>query len=285
MRVIYADILFLLNFAVNYLLLLATAKISAVYASRLKIAFAALLGAAYALAAVLVAQTLLQSVWFKIGAALLMLLTCFGRERGLLRISLIFFAVSAAFGGVVLAASLAGGGSAEEALTPVSLKVLIISFAISYAVLTLVFKRLGRRRGGGVVHTLIEYSGRRTEINALVDTGNSLTDPMSGKSVIVAETSAVLRLFDSKAAEILLSDNENASHMIEKLSEYGLMFRLLPFSSVGTKRGMLIAFKPDRIIIDGRDKTGTLVALSPTRLSEGGIYSAIVGSGLLEAKA
>ncbi len=285
LRVIYADILFLLNFAVNYLLLLATAKISAAYVSRVKISLGALLGAAYALAAVLMAQTVMQSIWFKIGAALIMLLTCFGRERGLLRITLIFFAVSAAFGGVVLAASLAGGGGVMDALVPVSLKVLLLSFAVSYALLTLVFRKLGRRREGGFAHTVIEYSGRRTEINALVDTGNSLTDPLSGKPVIIAETKAVLGLFDAKAAGILLSDEENVSHMLEKLSECGLMFRLLPFSSVGTKRGMLIAFRPDKIIVNGRDKTGTLVALSSTRLSEGGIYSAIVGSGLVEAKA
>ncbi len=285
MRVVYADLLFIINFAVNYLLLLATAKISSVYVKRLKIAMGAFVGGAYSVAAVLFAQSIMQSLAFKIGAALLMLLICFGREKGLLRITLIFFAVSAAFGGVVLAVSLAGGGGSADAIAPVSLGVLVPSVAASYAVLTLVFKRLGRRRAAGYAYIVIELAGRRTEVNSLVDTGNSLTDPISGKTVIIAERSAVLELFDAKTAEILREKGENPTEAIERLSELGLMFRLLPYSAVGLERGMLLAFKPDKVIINGKDKSGTLVAISPTRLSEGGIYSAIVGSQEVEVKA
>lgn len=285
MRVIYVDTLFFLNFAVNYLLLLATAKITAVYVRRLKIALAAFLGGAYAVAAVLVAQSLLQSLGFKLGAALLMLLTCFGKERGLLRITLIFFAVSAAFGGIVLAVSLMGGGSASEALVPVSMEILIPSFAVSYAVIALIFKKLGRRRDGGFVHIVIEHRGRKTEINSLVDTGNTLTDPMNGNTVIVAEKNAIIPLFDKKVAEILDSELDNAPQMLEMLSDSGTLFRLIPFRTVGVESGMLLAFRPDSVTINGREKTGMLVAVSRTRLSEGGIYSAVVGSQVLEVKA
>lgn len=285
MHVVYADILFLINFAVNYLLLLATAKISAVYVGRIKIALGALIGGAYSIAALLIAQSLLQNMAFKIGAALLMLLVCFGRERGLLRITIIFFAVSAAFGGIVFAVSLAGGGGSADVIAPVSLGVLVPSVAVSYAVLTLVFKRLGRRRAAGYASIVIEHGGRKTEVNSLVDTGNSLTDPISGKTVIIAERGAILSLFDSKITDILIEKAENPAEIIEKLSQYGLMFRLLPYSAVGLERGMLLAFKPDKVIINGKDKSGTLVAISPTRLSEGGIYSAIVGSQEVEVKA
>lgn len=284
-HVVYADLLFLINFAVNYLLLLATAKISAVYVKRFKIALGALIGGVYSIAAVLIAQSLLQNIAFKIGAALLMLLVCFGREKGLLRITLIFFAVSAAFGGIVLAVSLAGGGAASDALGPVSLEILIPSIAFSYAVLTLVFKKLGRRRSGGFANVVIEHAGRRTEINSLVDTGNSLTDPISGKTVIIAEKGSVLSLFDPDIAEILRDKAGCPSEILERLSERGLMFRLLPYSAVGLERGMLLGFKPDKVIINGKDKSGTLVAISPTRLSEGGVYSAIVGSQEVEVKA
>ncbi len=283
MRVIYADTLFLINFAVNYMILLATAKISATYVKRLKIVFGALLGSAYALAAVLVAQTLMQSLGFKLGAAMLMLLVCFGRKPGLLRITLIFFSISAAFGGIVLAVSLIGGASAYEALVPVSLKILIPSFALAYAVITLLFKRLGRRRPGGFVHTVIKNGDRKIEINSLVDTGNSLTDPLSGNGIIVAETEAVAPLFDGKIADVLRK-GANAAQTLESLEGSGYLFRLIPYTSVGVSRGMLLAFKPEAVIINGKDKTGMLVAISPTRLSEGGIYSAIIGSQALEVR-
>lgn len=283
MRVIYADTLFLINFAVNYMVLLATAKISATYVKRLKIILGALLGSAYALAAVLVAQTLMQSLGFKLGAAMLMLLICFGKKPGLLRITLIFFSISAAFGGIVLAVSLIGGGSASEAIVPVSLKVLVPSFALSYAVITLLFKRLGKRRPGGFVHIVIKNDDRKIEMNSLVDTGNTLTDPLSGTGIIVAESEAVAQLFDKKVAE-LLRKGQSAAQTLESLEGSGQPFRLIPYSSVGVSRGMLLAFKPGEIYINGKDKTGMLLAISPTRLSEGGIYSAIIGSQALEVR-
>ncbi len=265
------------------MVLLATAKISATYVKRLKIILGALLGSAYALAAVLVAQTLMQSLGFKLGAAMLMLLICFGKKPGLLRITLIFFSISAAFGGIVLAVSLIGGGSASEAIVPVSLKVLVPSFALSYAVITLLFKRLGKRRPGGFVHIVIKNDDRKIEMNSLVDTGNTLTDPLSGTGIIVAESEAVAQLFDKKVAE-LLRKGQSAAQTLESLEGSGQPFRLIPYSSVGVSRGMLLAFKPGEIYINGKDKTGMLLAISPTRLSEGGIYSAIIGSQALEVR-
>jgi len=285
LRVIYADTLFVLNLAVNYLLLLATAKISAAYISRLRLLLGAALGGAYAVASVLIAQSLTQSIWFKIGAAILMLLVCFGRERGLLRIALIFFAVSAAFGGIVLAVSLIGGGDAHEAIVPVSLKVLIPSFGASYAVAVLVFKKLGRRRAGGFVHIVIKNAGRKTELNSLIDTGNSLTDPISGGKVIVAEINAIAPLFEPKVADIMRLESKNPTKMLERLSDCDTAFRLIPYSAVGLERGLLPAFKPESITVNGREKTGMLVAVSPTRLSEGGIYSAIIGGEIMEVRA
>ena len=282
MRVIYADILFMLNLAVNYLILLATAKISAVCIRRLKLLLGAALGGVYAVAAALIAQSLTQSIWIKIGAAVLMLLVCFGRERGLLRITLIFFAVSAAFGGIVLAVSLIGGGGAQEAIVPVSLKVLLPSFAASYAVTALVFKKLGRRRAGGFVNIVIKNAGRKSEINTLIDTGNSLTDPISGGKVLIAEVDALAPLFKPEVVDILRSKSKNPAQMLEELSGCEIAFRLIPYSAVGLERGLLLAFKPESITVNGRNASGMLVAVSPNRLSEGGIYSAIVGEEIME---
>lgn len=285
MRVIYADVLFVLNLAVNYLILLATAKISAVYINRVKILLGAALGGAYAVAAVLIAQSLTQSIWFKIGAAVIMLLVCFGRERGLLRIALIFFAVSAAFGGIVLAVSLIGGGGAREALVPVSLKVLLPSFAAAYAVTALIFKKLGRRRAGGFAQIVIKNAGRKTELNSLIDTGNSLIDPISGGKVLIAEAGALAPLFERRAAEIICSGSKNPTQMLENLSGCDTAFRLIPYSAVGLERGLLLAFKPESVTVNGKNAAGLLVAVSPTRLSEGGVYSAIVGEEILEVRA
>ena len=58
----------------------------------------------------------------------------------------------------------------------------------------------------------------------------------------------------------------------------GTRFRLIPYSAVGVTGGMLLAFRPDEIVVDGRNKTGMLLALSPNSVSDGGAYTALLGA-------
>jgi len=53
-------------------------------------------------------------------------------------------------------------------------------------------------------------------------------------------------------------------------------FRLLPYSAVGIENSMLLALRAD-VKIDGETAPKTLVALSPTKVSDGGAYSALMG--------
>ena len=54
-------------------------------------------------------------------------------------------------------------------------------------------------------------------------------------------------------------------------------FRLLPYRSVGVDRGLLLALRVDRAVFDGVERGPLLVALSPTPVSDGGGYRALVG--------
>jgi stage II sporulation protein GA (sporulation sigma-E factor processing peptidase) len=53
-------------------------------------------------------------------------------------------------------------------------------------------------------------------------------------------------------------------------------FSLLPYRAVGVERGVLLAVRMDRVIIGEREE-GTLVALSPTPVSDGGGYRVLTG--------
>ena len=55
-------------------------------------------------------------------------------------------------------------------------------------------------------------------------------------------------------------------------------FRLLPYQSVGVECGLLLAVRLDMARVGEREYRGVLAALSPTRLSDGGAYSALVGA-------
>ncbi|MCL2588814.1 MAG: sigma-E processing peptidase SpoIIGA [Oscillospiraceae bacterium] len=282
MRIIYIDTLFLLNLLVNYLLLLATAKIGAVHISRLRIGLGALCGAGYAVAAVLPGLGFLLTAPMRLVSGVLMLLLVFGGKRYLLRLGLIFFAVSAAFGGAIYAISLMSGGAAYDGVhvLPISLKVLIVAFALCYGVMSLVFARLGRDTGTRLVQVEITRRGRSASFIGLVDTGNSLVDPVTGGAVFVVETEAVTTLFTSATLELLQGSlADQPVELLPLLQNSGLY--LLPFTAVGTRGGFLLAFRPDRAVIDGKETPGVAVALSPARVSDGGRYSALINGGVL----
>lgn len=265
MRVIYADTLFLINFAADYLALLAAGKIAAARLRRGRLALSAAAGALWAVLAAATGSPVLCSAPAKIAVGALMAALPFWRGGFPLRETLLFFAFSALLGGA--AAALSGGA--------VSLKALAAAFAGSLALSELALRGLGRRAVGGLVHIELRRAGRSASFTALRDTGNALRDPISGDGVIIAEASAILPLFDGKTGEILLKRGLSAADKAARLASGPARWRVIPYSSVGVEGGLLLAFRPDAAYLDGKKRPGLLVALSPTPLSEGGGYSAI----------
>ena len=99
MTVVYVDTLFVLNSMVDYLLLLAGARLAGEPLHRIRFGAAAALGGLYAVALFLPGLMFLERWPCRIASAVLMLLVAYGGGRRLLRQSLIFFALVCAFGG------------------------------------------------------------------------------------------------------------------------------------------------------------------------------------------
>jgi hypothetical protein len=57
---------------------------------------------------------------------------------------------------------------------------------------------------------------------------------------------------------------------------YEYKFRLIPYKTVNKSFDLLLAFKPEKILIDGALSKNALVALSPARISDGGAYAALI---------
>lgn len=281
MTVVYLDSLFLLNFILDYLLLLATAKAADCPFSRLRLALGALVGAGYAAGCFLWPFLPLPPV--KLCAALLMVLAAFWGERRLLRLCLLFLALSFALGGGVLAISLLGGAglSLENGIpaTGMDLKVLLLSAAGCYVLLTLASRRMGRhvRAAGELADVVLELEGRRVELAALIDTGHTLTDPVNQRPVPVTEAGAIQALLPA-GVRLTPQDLQEPVLGLERLSALWepKRFRLLPYRAVGVECGLLLALRVDRIIVDGREQKGGLVALSPGPVSDGGGYHILV---------
>jgi len=264
METIYLDRLFILNLIIDYLLLLGSARVCGVKLRRRRYFFSALTGAVYAVCSVLPHLDFLRTAFFKLCTGLLMALIAFGKEEKLLRCILIFLSVSVFFGGAVWAISMRGEGMGKSAVyLPVSMPVLALSFGICYAVLSLVFRRTGRSMGRKTHEISISLRGKSLSLTALEDSGNSLYDPISGSAVIIASKSALTPLFED-CAEILM--DAEPTELVSGLSDKASL-RLIPYTAVGTDSGLLAAFRPDELYVDGKKRDDLLIAISPTEIA------------------
>lgn len=284
MSVVYIDALFLLNFVVDYLLLLSAARLAGEKLCRPRLALGAVLGAGYAAVIFLPGMTFLTQPLCRIACAVGMLLCAFGGSRHLLRLSLVFLGVAAAFGGGIFALQLLGGtwiGVHGGVLySPMDLRVLLLSAAICYVLLTAVFHRVARHGGTrrDLLPVVLALGERRVVLTALVDTGNTLTDPATERPVMVAEGARVAPLMPGES----YPTGEELRRPVEALERLSAgegrgRFRLLPYRAVGVECGLLLALRVDGAQVGKEDYGSILVALSPTPLSDGGGYQALVG--------
>ena len=281
MTVIYVDTLFLLNALVDYLLLLGAARLAGERLRRLRFALGAALGGGYAAAIFLPGLGFLQALPCRLAVLALMSVAAYGGSRRLLRQSLLFLALSCALGGGVLAVSLLGGRgmslSGGVVYSAMDIKTVLLSAAGCWGGVTLVFRGLARHTAsaGELTAVCLTLGGRSVELTALRDTGNTLTDPVSGVPVLVAEGVRLLPLLPPGTLE----PRELADPVacLEKLRDGPLAgrARLLPYRAVGVERGLLLALRPDGLWVGG-ERVDMLAALSPTPVSDGGGYGALL---------
>jgi len=268
---VYIDQVFLLNFIIDYLLLLCAAKLAGEPFRRGRLGLGALLGGLYAAGVFLPGWGFLAHPLCKLAVPAGMTLLAFGSSKRLLRVSLVFFGVSAAFGGGVLALQLFLGAPAV-----LDLKTTLLAAAGCYGFLTLIFRRSARHGGGELLPARLELEGRACRLTALADTGNTLTDPATGRAVMVAEGERLRDLFPAGQCPGPEELRDPAAAM-EKRRGDGLRWRLLPYRAVGVPWALLLAVRVDNARIGGEDYGPILVALSPTPVSDGGGYSALIG--------
>lgn len=281
MTVIYIDSVFVLNALTDYLLLLCAARLAGLPLRRKRYALAALAGGAYAAAVFLPGLGFLAQTPVKIAAGVLLGLIAYGGEEKLLRLLLLFFAVSCAMAGCVLGLGLLAGGGVPAVngvfYTNVDVKTLVIGGTAAYAVLSAVF-RAAASHGvrGELLPVRVSIGGRTAELTALRDTGSGLREP-EGRALLVAAPGALDAALPRAAAELLRRKGLAApEELLEPLRAAAPALRphLTPYRAVGAA-GLLLTIRTDWAEINGTRYPGLTAALSPTALGIG--YAALWG--------
>ena len=103
-------------------------------------------------------------------------------------------------------------------------------------------------------------------------------DPATGPPVLVAAADCVQALLPPGIRPSPGDLLDPAGTLARMEEPWRRRFRLLPYRAVGVDRGMLLAVRLDRVLVDGEDRGPMLAALSPTPVSDGGGYRALLGA-------
>ncbi len=262
MRVLYVDSLLFFELVSDFTLLWAAGKLCQAARRKLRLLAAAVLGAAYTLLAVLWPPA--ARLPCKAAALGLMLLTAYGGERRLGRLSLAYLAMCAVYAGAASAVVWTAGKA--------SLRSLVFALGISLGVCALPFRFSGKR--GGRVRLRLERGTRSVELLALRDTGNLLREPLSGEAALIAEEAALLPLLEPELRRRLTATGGLPAP--ERLLALGPGFRLLPYRTLDGE-GLLLAFRAERAYMDGQPGPGLWAALAPGPLNAGDGCTALLG--------
>jgi stage II sporulation protein GA (sporulation sigma-E factor processing peptidase) len=290
--VVYIDVLFVLNLIVNYFILLAVSRLLNRRDKRPRLFAGASLGALYASLMFFPQLGFLYTAVIKLVLSVTIVAASFKIHsvRNLLKLLAFFYIISMLFGGIIFAVEyflappklIVQNGIAYMDISPLFL---ILSGAGCYILLTLFSRMLHRDVHTGDIYTItVEVESASVSLTALLDNGNDLCDAISGSPVIIAEYSRVEPLIPSELRTVFRT-GRFAGAALPGAAGFGRRFRVVPYSSVGNAKGLLPAFRPDRLTVDkaGIVSDNVLIAVANRRLSDDGVFSALLNPRLFGA--
>ncbi|HWQ77494.1 MAG TPA: sigma-E processing peptidase SpoIIGA [Anaerovoracaceae bacterium] len=282
--VIYAEYLFLENALTGGMILLITGKLAGVRCKTGLLVFGSVLCGIYSF--ILFWDTLNPIAAFlsKLAFSAVLVYAVFRpvKLRPFARITLVFYLVSFAMGGITIGMMYFLGILGVTRNTAVYMGAAGYLYVLLGCVLTwLIFSfftefirgRLIRERTYADVEIALE--GKSAMMKGLVDTGNFLKDPLTGKPVMIISAEAAKRFLPEEVVrEAIRWEKTSVLPEILMNSSYASRIRMIPFQSIGEERGYLVGIRPDEIRIGVHNKKG---ADKTVTASEGAILAIFKG--------
>ncbi len=248
---IYLDVLFLINFIMDYIIITLASILSAVRITRAKKCLSALLAAGLGILHFIFHQKAAASLLFGLFIPPAAVASALGRCKGQVYLRCLICYSAATFllsGAAAFALSLLGVGSVTS---PVIYLIAVLVLVITKS--TIAMLRSGALKG---THQLtVRYGKRIATRTAALDTGNSLTEPLTNRPVIVADEALISELFGCGSAGL--------AEWLEPTD-----MRIIPYKTID-KTGVMTGFVPTSVTVDGRLLPDCVIAISPKEISGG----------------
>lgn len=292
---IYIDIIIVENLIMNYIILYATGLISKNKIYYIRIFFASLIGAIYAISQYISKLNIYSNIIIKMILSIIIVFVAFNPQdvKKMCKQLVLFYLTTFTFGGVatyliyVLKPQNIIIKNGMYVGTYV-LKVIFIGAILGTIILFIAFKLAKNKitKKDMICKVKIKLNGKDKILNTMVDTGNMLKEPITGNPVIVVEKTV---LYDLMPKEILNNTDAILGGDFDKIPEdikyqYAQRLKFIPFSSLGKQNGMLIGIKPEKLEVISEqvvEKSNAIVGIYGKSLTKRGEYNALIGIELL----
>ena len=287
MLTVYADVLVSVNVLITYIFIVCTRVICKMATNKFLVAIGSFIGGFSSLIIFFDVKYQVLSFFIKLlTAAVIVAVSFLPRSiRGFIKLYSGFFTVSVIFGGVMY--------FLEITINPekimyyngtvyfdMSLAYLVGSVLVIYGLFLIVQYFLDKKVSSeNLCEVKIFFRNSAVSLLSIIDTGNNLTDGLTGRPVVVAELSAVAPLFDFSELDFLKKGNYE--NIPEALKKY---IRMVPCGAV-TGDGLLLAFIPEKVEVKTKTRVYIndycVIAVLNKQLSEGE-YKALLNEKILQ---
>lgn len=271
--IVYLDVFFMINFLMDYMIILITSKIAKIKKKRIRKLAGAGFGALYSVIVIKpLTNHLFKITLVNILVAAVMVLISFGFMSASVYIKnvLLLFVVSFTMSGIInyLYYSTIIGKYVRNVLSGNSNKVVnarkfilvsVLAYILLSAIVRIIF--IIRKDMELYYDVKITFKGKSVVVRGLYDTGNGLTEPVSGKMVHIAEYEIL---------KPLLEGDEKAKENIY----------VIPFHSIGEEDGIMYGIRMDEmvVLVDDEPKFlyNPIIGIYIGNVSKRGNYSVIL---------
>ena len=287
---IYIDVIIVENLIMNYIILYATGTISKVKISYLRIFCSSLIGAIYAITEYTFKLNIYSNIIIKTILSVIIIYVAFNPQniKKMCKQLIIFYVTTFTFGGIatyliyVLKPQNIIIKNGMYVGTYV-LKVIFIGAIIGTIILFIAFKQVKNKitKKDMICKIKIKINGKEKTLDAMVDTGNMLKEPITGTPVAVVERTSLYDLLPKEilnnTESILGGDFKNIPEDIKR--EYIPKLKIIPFASLGKQNGMLVGIKPEKIEIineQTEENKNAIIGIYNKSLTKKGEYNALI---------
>lgn len=260
---IYVDVLVLLNFIIDYFIIRLTAKITNTYIKNSRLIISSAFASLFSLKILLPKLNIFFELIVILFSSFIITIISFTKKK-LIKNLTAFFIINIIYNGLMTSlwivlkpkGMIISNGAVYFNISPITLIISTVIFYLLINLVAIILKRISPYAKRCIVK--IDNKDKIIEFNALVDTGNSISDPYSNRHVIITDISTANLIFDDIDA-------------IPKV--------LLPFKTINGS-GLMPAYQNKNVRINNSKIFTALIAVSEENFNDD--YKAIVNPKIFD---